>query len=231
MNLKLSRTLVCGLSVLLVATAAYAGPSLLCWPFNIDGAKSLPFQGPNWSEGQPGYDVNHLVADTTALLTPQTPVLVRMETLRRATIYARYEPAIADALLQQLKQRADAAAKRTDREAALARFDLGYLAATYKQAAAISVDAHKTFWKFDQRAPQEIDAYALVTTALRQTHDPEMEFAAAAMKAEARDADYQQHLANAVANAKPGSLLARNLDSHFAADISALRQGTLASKR
>ena len=48
---------------------------------------------------RPGYDVAGLLADTIALLSPDAPVLTRMENMRRATIYADRDPAIAGALL------------------------------------------------------------------------------------------------------------------------------------
>src|SRR4026208_1903074 len=75
---------------LTIAAPALAGPPLLCHPFDIGNAKSLPWLGEkSWDEGQPGYKLDRLVADTEALLTPSTPVIVRMETLRRAALYAR----------------------------------------------------------------------------------------------------------------------------------------------
>src|SRR6185436_10451411 len=77
------------LSLLTVfSPAAHAGPPLLCHPFEIGKAASLPWTGPEWQGMKATYDINRLVDDTTALLTPQTPVLVRMETLRRAAVYA-----------------------------------------------------------------------------------------------------------------------------------------------
>ncbi|MBZ5560752.1 MAG: hypothetical protein LAO77_26150 [Acidobacteriia bacterium] len=39
----------------------------------------------NWHATDPKYDVSPLVADT---LAPSAPTMVRMETLRRATVYA-----------------------------------------------------------------------------------------------------------------------------------------------
>ena len=49
----------------------------------------LPWDGTNaWWQGRADYNLQNLVADTEALLTPSTPVIVRMETLRRAALYA-----------------------------------------------------------------------------------------------------------------------------------------------
>ena len=84
---------------LTVATPALAGPPLLCHPFDIGAAKSLPWDGKaGWSQGRADYPLKQLVADTEAILQPGTPVIVRMETLRRAAIYASQDPTVASAL-------------------------------------------------------------------------------------------------------------------------------------
>src|SRR5262245_27779876 len=67
-----------------------AGPVLICKNYEIGAAKSLPWGGSDWRSVKPDYDINRLVEDTLALLTPETPVIVRMETLRRAVIYAAW---------------------------------------------------------------------------------------------------------------------------------------------
>ena len=88
------------------ATPAFAGPPLLCFPFDIGSARSLPMGTQNWQSIDKSYDASRLVADTIALLTPQTPVIVRMETLRRATVYASKHPQLAPALLDAFEARA-----------------------------------------------------------------------------------------------------------------------------
>ncbi len=216
--------------VFLLVSVAHAGPPLLCRPFDIGNAKSLPFPGPGWSTVDPAYDVNRLVGDTEALLGLDTPVLVRMETLRRATIYAREHREVADALLARLQARV-AARKGGDREALLARFDLGYLVETYRQAAAISRGSSESFWRFQQAEPKDLDGYALVAQAIQQGGGPEMEFAAAVITADHRSQNYFQHLQHAQAGAKSGSLLARNLETHFAPDLKAARASNVAEKR
>ena len=117
-------------AALVAARPALAGPPLLCFPFDIGTARSLPMGTGSWHAMDPAYSVAHLVDDTLALLTPQTPVPVRMETLRRATIYASTDAGVADALLQALQARA---AKPTA-DAPLAVFDFGYLVETYREA-------------------------------------------------------------------------------------------------
>ena len=77
--------------------------------FDIGSAQSLPWEGrDSWWHGRADYQLTRLVADTTGLLTASTPVLVRMETLRRATIYAQRfakegRPELGPALLARLQ--------------------------------------------------------------------------------------------------------------------------------
>src|SRR5688572_26993758 len=87
--------MLCGVRaiILLAATMlirpAFAGPPLLCHPFDIGTAQSLPWDGASsWFDKNQNYDLGKLADDTVRLLTPTTPVIVRMETLRRAAIYA-----------------------------------------------------------------------------------------------------------------------------------------------
>jgi hypothetical protein len=116
-------------ATLLTAGPALTGPPLLCHPFDIGAARSLPMGSGGWRDTDPAYNVAHLVDDTLALLTPQTPILVRMETIRRATIYASTNTAAAEALLNALQQRA--AIPSADVPHAL--FDFGYLVETYRE--------------------------------------------------------------------------------------------------
>jgi hypothetical protein len=203
-------------AVLLLQTAALAGPPLLCHPFHIGGAKSLPFQGPGWSQVSASYDAKRLVDDTLALLTPEVPVIVRMETLRRATIYARADEQLAATLLQRVKARADEIKdpKRSDRAALMAWFDAGYLAETYREAARAS-HFGEAFWAFKQQDPKDIDGYALIMKALERGGGPEMEFAAALVTSEKRDRNHYDHVQKAAAAATPGSLLAENVAAEF----------------
>ncbi|MGH9433697.1 MAG: hypothetical protein ACRD3T_19380, partial [Terriglobia bacterium] len=116
-------------TVLGIAATAQAGPPLICHAINIGQAKSLPWPGNAWNlSGNENYNPANLVSDTLAILNPATPVLVRMETLRRATLYARKDPILAKELLIRLYQRTTEAAGRTN---GLAWFDAGYLAACY----------------------------------------------------------------------------------------------------
>src|SRR5882672_3899519 len=86
-------------AAIFVARPALAGPPLICFPFEIGTAKSLPIGTGGWHAIDNRYDTSHLVDDTLALLTPKTSIVTRMETLRRATLYAAKDPRIAATLL------------------------------------------------------------------------------------------------------------------------------------
>src|SRR6266545_694163 len=102
-------TVLAAVAALAFAAPALAGPPLLCHAYDIGAAKSLPWVGErSWFEGRPDYNIQNLVADTETLLTPSAPVIVRMETLRRAAIYASTDPKIANALLKRFISRAEA---------------------------------------------------------------------------------------------------------------------------
>jgi hypothetical protein len=192
---------------------AQAGPPLICHPYEIGNAQSLPWSNAaEWRGAKGDYDLNRLVNDTLALLTPGTPVIVRMETMRRATIYAVWAARdrevgykvtgqkVADELLARLMSRVQEAAGKSKTDA-LALFDAGYLLASYQQSG----------WQSNQQSA--VDAYAMVRKAAELSGDAAMEFAAALAT---RDKAAQRaHLQKAVAGAPEGSLLARNLLSHF----------------
>ncbi len=73
-----------GAALLLIAIIAQAGPPLICHTIEIGQAKSLPWISHSWNlSGGENYDTKNLVKDTLEILGPTTPVLVRMETLRR----------------------------------------------------------------------------------------------------------------------------------------------------
>ncbi len=214
---SISLTATSVLCLMVFQQAALAGPPLICHPFDIGNARSLPFKGPDWREVDKNYDINRLVEDTVALLTPETPVLVRMETIRRATVYAvlslndysAKNAAVADELLSRLKARIPDPGVKSDKKAtALALFDYGYAVESYKQAGAAKQGTNLT---------GASEGYGLIVKALAlDGGDPEMEFAAAvACWDRAHIAAHIAHLQRAVAGAQEGSLLARNLLTHF----------------
>ncbi|MGB9434519.1 MAG: hypothetical protein WBQ89_19910 [Candidatus Acidiferrum sp.] len=189
----------------LFATTAQAGPPLICHAFDIANAKSLPWISHDWNlTGSESYSSNDLATDTIAILDADPRVLVHMETLRRATLYARANPLAAKQLLLKLIARVDSSVNSP--AAALASFDLGYLAETYKQ-----------WLGNDQSNPaQGLDGYALVKKAIQlHPNDPQMEFAAALISLNRPSSDQPQHAQKAIAGAKNDPLLARNLSTHF----------------
>ena len=91
---------------LLLATAAFGGPPLICERIEIGTAQSLPWKGvEGWQGTDPSYDLKKLTADTLALLTPGAPVAVRMETMRRAAIYAARDSRLAEEIALRLTAR------------------------------------------------------------------------------------------------------------------------------
>ncbi len=199
---------------------AEAGPPLICWPYEIGGAKSLPWGGSAWGAAKADYDLNRLADDTLALLSPDVPVIARMETLRRATVYAMKDQRIAQQLLSRILARAQQGEAKGKPEA-MAFFDAGYLVEAYKQGV-------RAFQQSNQA--QDLDGYGMVLKAinLRGT-DPEMEFAAALISVGPRKAGHYDHLRKALAGASDGSLLARNLVSH--SHLVGLRGNTVAELR
>ncbi len=189
-----------------LVTSAFAGPPLICHRLDIGDAKSLPWNGTAWNlSGNENYETRNLAHDTLAILDSGAPVIVRMETLRRATLYARKDPRAAKELLTRLYQRATAA-ETAGRPDALAWFDAGYLAEAYKQ------------WFYKGPNPAAgIDGYSMVAKALaaRGRSDPEMEFAAALMTLHGPEQAHQEHAQKAIAGAKDDPLLARNLSAQF----------------
>ena len=124
-----------------------------------------------------------------------------METLRRATIYARKDPQVAKELLARLRARAANAGNA----AGLAWFDVGYLAETYKR------------WMGDGPNPARgLDGYGWVKKAIGlRGSDAEMEFAAALIAFTVSESDRNLHAEKAMAGAKTDPLLAQNLASFF----------------
>ena len=185
---------------------AQAGPPLICHPYNIGNAKSLPWgNGPNWDNPDPSYNVNNLAADTLAILDQNAPVLVRMETLRRAVVYGSANHDAARALLAQLKTR-EMATEKSGQSNASTYFDYGYFLSSLKQIE----------WKYKEDLTGGADGYEFVKRALAiDPNSSEMHFAAAIMTSSPpRPTERDEHLRKARA-AKNDALLAQNLSSHF----------------
>jgi hypothetical protein len=200
------------LGVLISRGTAIAGPPLLCHPFDIGTARSLPWDGARgWAEGNPDYDVKNLVRDTEGLLTPSTPVIVRMETLRRAALYASRDGAVAKELLSTLNARArNSAGANTD---PLALFDAGYLAETFRQITLLEGEREfRTIARTLRGAFDNTDGYALVKkSATMRPDEPALEFAAALIALGVERTSYPEHAARARQGSSKDLLLARNI--------------------
>lgn len=197
---------------LLIPLVASAGTPLICHPYAIGSAKTLPGSDGDWKGVNPSYDRKNLVRDTLALLTPEMPVIVRMETMRRAVIYATAgmrgwstqsgftdeDRANTVAILEQLQARTQTA---TGPALALATFDVGFFIETLRHT---GVD-------------RSLNGYDMLVKARElRGPDPEMEFALAlASSWPNRRPEREDHLSRARAGAKPGTMLANNLETHF----------------
>jgi len=194
-------TLLIGLGLFGFAVSALAGPPLVCHPFDIGQAKSLPWaSGANWENPDPSYDVKNLGRDTIALLDSGAPVLVRMETMRRAAVYGENNHDAVRTLLARLQQRANS------KPDALSLFDYGYMIATIKQI----------HWKYQEDLTGGVDGYELVAKALALNPDSgEMHYAAALILSDQPGTPRRdEHLRRARA-VQGDALLAENIAKSF----------------
>jgi hypothetical protein len=177
----------------LLALPALAGPPLICHRIEIGDAKSLPWRmnAKGWDGAERSYDVGaKLIADTFALLTPATPIPVRMETMRRASIYAARQARLAPEIADRLEARASKSG------AALDWFDAGYWIESVRQASFI--------YRYDMLSPAEKhswqirtgldgrDGYPMVKKAMMLGGAPGMERALGLIE-EYRRADHTKH--------------------------------------
>jgi hypothetical protein len=212
-SFRLAAVLAVGLGL---ASLASAGPPLICHPFTTgNGAPLLPWaEGTNnWHLPDPSYDRANLVADTLRLLSADAPILDRMENMRRATIYAGENRAMAAELLRAVVERTETKPAAAHAEA-LEWFDAGYLVETYRQLGLIYQHemrpSHSRWTSLVPEELSELDGYALVqkAAALAPEVQAELEFASALMSREPLTAT---HLRRAASSAAAGSLLAQNL--------------------
>jgi hypothetical protein len=196
-RLKVPTVVATLVAMLALSRVVEAGPPLICRPFDAGNAPTLAWNaGSGWRTPDPSYDLQRLTSDVLRLLTPDAPVLARMENMRRATIYALQDERIAAELLAAVVGRTTHASNDP-----LAWFDAGYLVESYRQAKAI------VGW--DMLAGADRDGYSFVKKAIALARsNPEMEFAASLMKPGAVSAEHRRR---AVEGAAPGSLLAKNL--------------------
>jgi len=207
---KTPNTLINALALALVlvsAGPALAGPPLICFPFETGSTKLLAWGADtsNWNAALPSYNLKALTADTLRVLDADAAVLTRMENLRRATIYAMRDPAVAEAFLKTMIGRA-----LSTTPTAAKWFDAGYVIEAYKQAKHL-----RPTGPFDRSAwaaideTLSVDGYGFVKKAIAMDGPvAEMEFAASLMT---QGAASTAHRSRARASAGPGSFLAANL--------------------
>ena len=204
----LIRSLVTIAAVVFFATPAVAGPPLICHPFQVDSGKLIAWgTGSGWNTPDRSYDIKRLVADTTSVLTPDAPIITRMENMRRATIYAMRDPVVANELLKVVTARALATTTSGS-----AWFDAGYLIESYKQAVHLREDRKPELraWAAVEETIK-LDGYNWVKKAMAMgAPSAEMEFAASLMT---QGSVASAHRAKAIAAAPKNSLVAKNLAS------------------
>jgi hypothetical protein len=199
-------TLIAMATFFVYANAAIAGPPLICHAFDIGNAKSLLWISHDWNlSGTENYDTHNLASDTLAILNASQVPLVHMETLRRATLFARKDPVAAKQLLLQLVARAKSSEASSSPDP-FALFDAAYLTEAYKQ------------WlgEKNENPANGLDGLPWIKRAMQlHPNDPQMAFAAALITLRGPEADHREYAQIATAGAKNDELLKRNLATHF----------------
>ena len=199
-------TLTAIAAVLLLAGTAFAGPPLICHSFDIGNAKSLPWISHDWNlSGAENYDTHNLANDTLAILNASQVPLVHMETLRRATLYARKDPVAAKQLLLQLVARAKSTEALSTPDA-FALFDAAYLTEAYKQ------------WPGEkgENLANGLDGFSWIKHAMQlRPSDSQMAFAAALITLHSPESEHREYAQIAAAGANNDELLKRNLATRF----------------
>jgi hypothetical protein len=220
MRSQIERILVATAVIAVAASSVFAGPPLICWKVETGGAASLPWvDRSNTYQGMDhDYRTSRLATDTLGLLRASTPVLERMETLRRAALYASDDAEAGEALLRGLVERT-----QRNQADALAWFDAGYFVEASRQAHGKNEPG---FWSRSLEASGirsnaaavlgTKTGYDAIAKAIELSRDdPSMEYAAALVTLYPRRAEHDGHLQRAAAGAGEGSLLAKNLLKNF----------------
>jgi hypothetical protein len=175
----------------------HAGPPLICHGIDVPEGKSLPWGADTFTKSS-SYNASNVVHDALELLAPQTPVLTRMETLRRATLYIDRNKSQADELLGHLMARA-LDAEAAGKPESLAWFDAGYIVQCYRQTG-----TPRSFGPAVTKGEgaSSIEGYSWVARAIALQGakvDPALEVAAALVTADSRAPEHEQHMKNAAA--------------------------------
>lgn len=208
----------CWLAILamLVNTTALAGPPLLCDPFDTAGARSLEWGGEGWNQPLASYDLARLADRTQSLLTSDTPVIERMETLRRAAIYASRDGETLREMSARFQSRIEAAQGNEAR--ALALFDAGYFLETLQDIDRLQDYDMPGIGRVDRESLRELlnqpdGSLALDQALALRPDDAGLRFAAALVAvADGRTSDLARHSRQARKDATGDQLIALNLD-------------------
>jgi hypothetical protein len=195
------------LVALALAAPALAGPPFNCHVFDIGSAKSLPWGATNnWMGMRDDYDISHVVADTEALLTPSTPTIVRMETLRRASLYASRERAVAEQLIAAMMARVKAPDQAGQ---AVALFDAGFVVEAINEIEQAGRYSKSLSGSQVVGLTNPSDGPALIRKSLAlRPGDASIEFALGLVS---RTPESEAHFRAARAGARQDALLANNL--------------------
>jgi len=179
------------IAILGLAGAVRAGPPAICWPIEIGDAKTLPEEDATLAK-----DPDRVVEATLRLLDGSLPVLARMETLRRASLYLADSRAGRNALSRALANRV-LDAEADGRNAALAWFDAGYAAGCFEQ---LHAEASPRGYRWVRHANELAGG------------DARMEYALCLLTLMDEPQHFRAHLAKVDTGARGDPLLARNLE-------------------
>lgn len=209
------RTFALVASMVMFASPALAGPPLLCFPYEIGSAKSLPW-GSDAFKKHKDYDIAKLEDDTLALLKAEKSALVRMETIRRAALYLDKDSGRAGNFalkLLAIAKDAEAAGKPN----AAAWFDAGFAGATFTQNG-----CHIKGLMVTEKGPV---GYEEIKKALAITpDDAAMQFGAALVAFDHNQAAFKTHIQKALTLVEPGSDLARSMETNHALGAKPLKE-------
>lgn len=194
-------------SMVMLASPVMAGPPLLCFPYEIGSAKSLPW-GKDAFKKSESYDASKVIEDAVALLKAEKSTLVRMETIRRATLYIEKDSGRAHVLVTKLHEAAKEL-EEAGKASAAAWFDCGFAAATLSQSG-----CHVKGLPMSERGAP---GTAQIKKALGMTpNDAAMHFGAALVLMDGdRDAS-NKHMKRALELVEAGSDLAKSMETNHA---------------
>jgi len=200
------------LAVFMVGIGSAVNAPLLFAAFDIEPAESLPWAATGHYIGiRDDYDARRVVADTEKLLASEMPTIVRMETLRRAAVYASRDRRVAEQLVAFVAGRIASVPRPGSYPDAMALFDAGYVIEVLKELEEF-VSGSKVVWGRDPAIvgiTRPYDSRGLIErSAALRPHDGAIQLALALLSP-AGEAD--AHLRKARESAVNDALLANNL--------------------